>query len=371
MPSEFSNWLLLTREQSRTGPSATMINEATKQSYILHRMVKGRPDNALIQGGRYITERIKLVNSGRFRTYKPGEKRTPGRVKTVESVSFPWRFTTNDFPYTDAEILLNMGSDPALAFKNFKKSMKQDLVTDHCNGMEDALWAVPDFAQMEDLQLIGGKLYSVPTFITETAKRSPYWGGGATLGQLNPDTYSNWDNQRRTYDSALPYGNAGIISAFDAMDLDLQWDSIPNFKEYSESDNLGRLMIVTTKAGRAMYSNALRIANDHTRAGPQDPSYGSPVWQGKPVTFSDVLGAAPISETAGVADNVPYPDAKPRYFFINGNYLYPIYHKEKWQDISDPINGGAERPDTDVIYMTSWYNLICVSRKRQGIIAPA
>lgn len=372
MPSEYGNFLLLTRESSLTPVSAKMINDATKQVYILNKMVKNRPEQTLVQEGKFITERIKLGNQNRFRNYKPGEKRTPGRVTTVANVSWAWRFYTNDFPYTDAEILLNTGADKATAFKGFKRSMMQELTTDHVNGQETILWNLPDFAQMEDLQLVGGQAYSIPTFITETPQLAPGWSaaGGTTVGGVSPTTWSSWDNQRRSYNSADPYGNGGIVSAFDQMDLDLQWEATPNFQEYSENDDLQRLMIFTTKAGRAMYSNALRLANDHTRAGTQDPSYGSPVWQGRPVMFSDVLSEAPLEQNGGALQNTPYPVDRPRFYFINGQYLYPIWHRQRWQQISDPKDGGVERPDTEVVFMTSWYNLICTSRRRQGIIYP-
>jgi hypothetical protein len=58
-----------------------------------------------------------------------------------------------------------------------------------------------------------------------------------------------------------------------------------------------------------------------------------------------------------------------RYYFINANYLKFVYHTSRYMH-SHPTMRHPNQPFTTVKPVDSWYNFICRSRQRQGIIVP-
>jgi hypothetical protein len=66
-----------------------------------------------------------------------------------------------------------------------------------------------------------------------------------------------------------------------------------------------------------------------------------------------------------------YTTGQPRYFFVNFEFLFPVYHGSATCMETDPINGGHQQPFSWVVYVDIWYNWFCRSRYRQGIVVPA
>lgn len=367
--STFALWYQTTRERQLGSPNAKLINDATKHTYTIGKMVKGRPEK-VIQGGSYITERVLLSVQNTFRTYNPGETRNPTRSGTAVEIKWPWRFTEANTSVTDAEQMTNEGSE-LNRWKKLADALDQQLYTDCFNGMETALWARPDEAEMTRMNTTPaspGALYSIPAFITETALRPPGWTGD--VGGASPTTYSNWDNQRESFSAAAPYGDDGIFANFDKMLMLLQWEQGFSRQQYVESDDLNRLMIFTNMDGRAMFMNGLRTGNDSTRAGPQDPAYGKPVFSGIPIDWASELENAQLSESGGSYENKVYDAGEPRFYFVNANYLYPVFHSDRYMK-RKVVAGGVQQHDTETVFCNTWYNLVCTSRRRQGIVFPA
>lgn len=371
--SAFGNFIQLAREQPLLGPDE-IVNDASKHTYTIGKMIQNR-GSRVIQGGSRIVERVKLLSRSSYREYLPGEERNPGRTTTNVSLQWPFRFSESDIAYTDAEVMMcvaNAGGNQRVAYKNLRRSLRQDAADDHWSGMEARLWRQPSYADMEqDTQGSAGKPFSIPAYITESNNVPPSWGANNTIAGASPATYDNWDNQRESYDSTTPYGTSGIFPAFDKMFLDLRWDQPPKNKEMFESPSLDRLMIFTNKEGVTIFQQGLRQANDQTRAGPQDPAYGKPQFLGVPIDWASELDTSQLDESAGSYTSQAYPTGKPRYFFLNAKYLFPVFHSERFMYEKGPIDGGAKQHDTEVLFYVSWWNLICISRRRQGIIYPA
>jgi hypothetical protein len=366
--SPFAQWYLLTREKALSGPNDVMINDATKHTYTIKKMMKGR-GATLIKGGKYLVEQVQLVAGTTFRTYSPGEKRNIKRTSTAAQITYPWRFTEANTGTTDAETESNDGDELA-RFKSLGKSLDQTLITDVNNGMEHMLWQQPDMAEMTRMDTTEqnpGKLYSIPAFITESALRAPGWTGA--VGGADPGTYVNWDNQRASYNQALPFGETGIFAAMSTALRRVKWDVGFSRDEFVENDDLSRLMIFTNENGLAKYESGLRLGNDQTRAGPQDPAYGKPVFNGIPIDWASQLDEEPLSETGGAYENKVYDVDEPRYFFVNGNYLYTVFKSGKVM-VRKVVPGGTDQHDVETIFLTNWYNLVCTSRKRQAIVYP-
>jgi hypothetical protein len=90
-----------------------------------------------------------------------------------------------------------------------------------------------------------------------------------------------------------------------------------------------------------------------------------------PIDYVAQLDEALLNQSpAGTYTGAAYTSGKPRFFFINMKYLHPVFHGKHFFEETDPINGGARQRDAFTMYVVSWYNWVCTSRRRQGIIVP-
>jgi hypothetical protein len=62
-------------------------------------------------------------------------------------------------------------------------------------------------------------------------------------------------------------------------------------------------------------------------------------------------------------------DSGARYFWVNGNYLTPIYHARRYFEKHEVLRH-PNQPFTYVQVVDCWWNLFCNSRQRMGIVAP-
>ena len=252
-----------------------------------------------------------------------------------------------------------------------------------------------------------------------------------TTMRISPFTENRWTNVLELYDarttSATPlgttWGNAPINAAlsantvysqgaasthtvgnlFNAMDvmfMRLKYEAPATRQQYFESDNLNRQMILTSRLGVQNYRNALRLSND-TLVSYQDASYSSPAYAGIDVTYcsdldnaaifpansgtpaaqtllgyNTVVGANGYSATAntGISSFGTETGANtivqaPRYFFVNGNYLTPIFHARRYFKQHEVLRH-PNQPFTYVQPVDCWSNLFCNSRQRHGVVAP-
>lgn len=372
----FGQWLALTREKP-VGDINKLLNDAVKNTYFFGRLIKGAGEK-ILETGTQITEKIKLENINVGGEYRPGEPANLQRVTTARTISIPPRFYRSHVHWTDAEVMLQ-GSDRSTAFVKFKKSCEQDLETDCWEMVENALWAQPDCATMEQVSNDdAGKAYSVPVFITQNTSTGAYmppgWSATAsTLETLSPTTYSGWRNYQKGYSSGSPYGSGGLFQAFDDIMLSIKFEPPASAKDYFERDELQRMFIVTNKAGRTLYQEGLRQGNDHFRgtSNAQDPSYGSPVFNGFPILYAAALDTALLEESAGAYTGAVWTN--PRFYFINGNFLHPKLMNKggsgPFEDVG-PVMVSGLQADTDIWYRKIWWNLVCRSRKRQAIAYP-
>ena len=112
----------------------------------------------------------------------------------------------------------------------------------------------------------------------------------------------------------------------------------------------------------------LRDAND-TLVNKQDPAYNMPQYSGIDLIYVATLDDAAINgasadATEGLASNNGY-----RYWWLNGNYMTPVYHARRYMEKHDPMRH-PNQPFTTVQPVDCWWNLFCNSRQRQGIICP-
>lgn len=377
--STFANFLVSTREAVLTDPK-TILNDLQLNTYLMPEMAKSDDGGLAIKGGDQITEIVKITEFDNFNEYKPGQDRTSTRGPTDRKAIMPWRFMENNVAYTDAEITLNENGDEYTQIKSLAFSLRQQLQTNHINGLERRLFRQPDGAQMEDLSVQPGQMASIPMFITDSGLHfsTAFATAKTTVAQLSPTTESNWRNRVARYLSGSPDDPVqGLFSAFDEMIARLEFLVPGGYEKYMENDNFRAMKILTNLDGYNLFQAMLRAQNNQTRAGPQDPAYGMPQFKGIPVRYIASLDDATL-QTTGAVTNVTngteagtaFPDGQPRFYFVNCKYLKFFFNPKNLMRETDPINGGVIQRDTDTLYKVTWGNIFARSRKRQGIIRP-
>lgn len=228
----------------------------------------------------------------------------------------------------------------------------------------------------------------------DSLKRNPSvsaWGDPTTIA-LDGDTVYNQSGAQQTN---VKVGN--LFNAFDLMMMRLKYEAPSTRQQYFENDNLNRQMILTSRAGVQLYRNALRLSND-TLVSYQDAAYSSPAYAGIDVTYCSDLDTAAIfpAVASGTADPgqtmTDYNGATqaanngafaafgteegaktivkaPRYYFVNGNYLTPIFHSRRYFKQHEVLRH-PNQPFTYVQPVDCWSNLFCNSRQRHGIVSP-
>jgi hypothetical protein len=313
-----------------------------------------------IQGGTTIKDMILLDDPLTASTYLPGASASVTNVQGGSTISVPWRFIRVPITWTEAEILLNESGGGDIGqfhqFKNLRDFKYQQAYTSLMNLLERKMVATANNGQME--ANAGSEPYSI--FATLTADGlAP--SGFTTVQGINPTTKSKWRNQTASWTFTTPYDiDNGVIAGFDTMSQLVVFERPPTAQQYFTEDEFRRHVIFTTRAGRRYYMKAVRANNDITRAGPQDPSFGKPVFLNIPVVNNEGY------DDASVFTN----DAGDGYTFINMNHLKLIFHREKWLQVSEPMVF-PDKPDTVVVWVDVYCNLFNCSRQRHGYLKAA
>ena len=358
-----------------TGPSfltsaEEVVNEACKNNYLLRRFLRGQGPSETVQGGSSIKDTIMFDEESTFQYYEPNQTFTWENPQVVENWEIQWRFCVDHMAYTDAEVELNVGTGMSraarhTAYKRLKRIKEQRLWTSILNGMEDALFSIPSNGAME--ATTGTKPYSIPAFLNE--ETNGLYSGFSTVQGLAPATYSKWVPQQKTYGSALVDNADNIISKMDELFLDVQFTPPPSHQEYFDDPSLNAMFIACSKAGQRIYTQLLRSSQDtFVTASRQDPAYQSPKYAG-----IDLVHAPKLDEYAGYAGGsfteLTATNQGPRYYFINGNYMKFVFHTTRYM-YQHPAMRHPNQPFTTIVPVDSWYNFVCRSRQRQGILSP-
>lgn len=406
-----------------------VINEAVKNTYAFSRLLKEKTSEATVQGGNEIRDVIMFDDASTYDHYLPNDTFNWQNAQVLDTIKCPWRFSIDHMSWTDHEVELNAGEGASrdyvkAQYKRLKRSKEQRMWTSLLNGFENDLWRTP-FGNSGEMETASGKLpYSLPAFISELPDFNNAFGvrGGMPLGwstvlglannPSNSDTAGEdrWTNQIAYYNSkstakandplvsysvenarvngqSVSVDIGGLISAFDDMFLKCDFQPPSTRQEYFEKPTLNRQMILCSRAGLNKYKQALRDSND-TLVSYQDAAYNAPAYSGIELMYCSNLDSAaifPSGSTQRIAYNTDIAQAStttgasefgasvidpgPRYWWVNGNYLTPIYHARRYFEKHDVLRH-PNQPFTYVQVVDCWWNLFCNSRQRHGIIAP-
>lgn len=368
---------------TNTGPAFLtgvneVINEAQKQTYVLGKLLKGRGMDEVVQGGRTIDDTIMFESGGTYAHYDPNDTFQWRNPQLTTQISVPWRFSIAHMSWTDQEVELQVSDGMSAkgagqVYKRIKRIKEQSMWTDMLNGMENDLWRAAQNAQdnMEgNVANVTHMPYSFGAFITENTT-DYHETGWSTIETVDPATQSGWRNRVRTYDYDDPFDadgdRDGLIHAFDNMFLDVQFESPGTKEEYFTKVNLNRQMICASFAGVNMYKDFLRQSNDRL-VSPQDGAYNDPAYSGIPVKGISTLNTAAIYGSTPAVELSATPDGY-RYWWINGNFVKPVFHSRRYMEVHDPMRH-PNQPFTTIVPTDTWWNLLCRKRTACGIVAP-
>lgn len=350
--ASFQDWVYATGEHILTEPK-DIISDAVLRTYTIADALKGRGVDEVVQSGQKITDRLQLRAGTSFGFYDPNEQFTPIIEDLMVKIECPWRFAKDSWSWTDHEIKLNAG-DRLVQYKNLRDSKRMGSRISMINGMEAAIWTTPNVALMETAGVAGGRPYSIRAFITENGLAP---AGFTTVMGVNPAIEARWRNQVSNFLIADPDGT--LVSGMEDLWRKTKFESPETRDDYFKKTNFRKFKIYSNLDGWKMAVRLLRQTNDRNYP-TNDLGYA---------TEDPVFGRIPI-KWAEPLDLVGYAAGQPRFFYANLEYMFPVYHGERYMYETPPISGGHMQPFSWVVYTDTWYNWFCRSRYRQGILVP-
>ncbi len=308
-----------------------------------------------VQGGSQIKDVILLDDPLTAGAYLPGEKASVSNIQGATTLTANWRFVRVPITWNEQEVLLNEGGGENAMFQQYKRIKRfkyQQAYTSLFNKMERFMTAAASNANME--AATGTDPYSIFAFVTSDGLAP---SGFTNVLGINPSSKSAWQNQNTTYTASTPFDtDNGIIAGFDTISQLVVFKRPPSSQEYFSDDDFRRMVIFTNREGRKDYMKAVRANNDITRAGPQDPAYGNPVFLNIPVVNNE-----------GMDDATSFSSGSPDYIFLNMSHIKLVFHRQKFMQVGTP-QVFPDQPDTMVAWVDTYCNLVCLSRQRQGYL---
>jgi len=358
------------------------VNAAGKRRYQWMRMFDEKKSLA---GGEDIRASIVFKDNGSYEHYLPGANHDWVNPQRLQYVKIPWRFDMVHKSWVDQELILNdkirYGSESAIMEAFVSLNHEKDVIsmTSLANGMEESMFAVPDKATMEDADSTSPSPMSLFAWINEDANGlfgENYTGNTwTTVGGITP-TAASVDGQftpgQVTYGNRTDGDADNTIAGLDDLFMTCDWEQPPTLTEYFNDPVLSKQRILTSKQGRKDMMFLTRSGTDSYAAGHQDPGVPDPMMHGVPITYVSELDTAAIYDDGsnGLAVEASADLAGARFYMWNGNFLYPVCHSARFLERDKPSRH-HNVPDTWVVPTYCWWNLMCTSRKHQGILSPS
>lgn len=388
--SVFDDFMSSTDSAYLTKPTE-VINEVVKNTYALGYMLKSGDTSISLQGGKSIKWLSQMSDVATAHYYLPDDVESPTQPQSLVSFEVGWRFMRDNMAWNNETVMLNVSAmDPngrRTQIIDLKRQYEQAMWTSKINKMEAQLFAAPSMALMET-SATAKQPYSLAAWVNANANTMPWdpaqtaW---TTLAGKLATTYTRYQNQTETYNGTQVAAVVGSTAPhlFTGMRKLLNktgFDRLPAKPEYSEKKSIPTRILCSLSYGQPQYEYALQCNNDWLRyVGGQDPSYPNPTFQGIPVEGIKELDTAtlyPNHSTIGSATALTAETTTtnviggPRYYFLNFEYFKPVFHTEMYM-YRHPVLTHPNQPSTHVIYVDTYYNVVCTSRQRQGILSPA
>jgi hypothetical protein len=317
-----------------------VLNDSARQQYFTFDMISGRDEAEMLQDGKTVRAFLRLRKHSSAKNYRPNARMSPKGIDVLDMIEVPWRFTASNFAYAEETTDLQQGTNQLVdMLMEWRSAARQDIF----DFIEESWFADPNAESMEDKS--GEDPYSIPCFITDNGM---FPAGFSTLQGLAD--HANYRNQVSTFNHA---NLSSLEMGFHDMWLKLRWKGPDSREAWFQSSDFRKMKIVTNTQGVKDYIQAMTVTGSRLVPVADPGQYVSnPTYANIPIV------------------NLPVLDEKgwetPKYDWIDGRYIVPIFHRKRFMEEQDPIRGSAEQPFSWVVYNKTYRQIICKSRKRQG-----
>ncbi|RMF59238.1 MAG: hypothetical protein D6746_08500 [Bacteroidetes bacterium] len=368
-----------------------LVNDAIRRNQLMPRFLRGKGKEEVLRTGPKIKDRMLLEYTSNFRAYGPHDVHNYSNPQTGDEWQNGWSYYTEEMVWTEQELLHNFvpgltKSAQKTVLKDVKNQKEQRVITSIVEGLDDLLWAQPNYATMENpAEGQTATCMSIPALINEQPNGlytlASVTGTWVNKQNVSPASKSAWVPQQISYasDSAgLVDEFTGLFNAFRRMRRRLRFRPPSIGQEHFEGDNYTRMFIACSEEGIVQYENMLQQAGDKLRGNvmnPRDSSYGEVTFHGHVLEEVEALRDANLYLNSGGTDLVSETDANvaasgPRYYWINTNYMHIMLHKNKWLEKRKP-----KEPDRQIEVwvqpVVMWLQLVATSLRRHGIVYPS
>lgn len=381
-----------------------IVNDARKNAPALARWLNGKDMKDLIKGGRSISSFIMLDEQSTAENHLPGATFTWTGPQVLDQTTYKWTFTMDHAALVEQEWMLNGPQQMTGKYRfqqliDIQAKAEMRVKTSLYNFMSSKFWTEPDFTTMEGTGVTATEQNSIAVFVNEYANGLFNSAGSAgtaftTVGGINPTTAGNsrWAPRFVQYSSSAtgqPKGSGStagatqndVIAAFDDMFLRIKYPQYRMFDEYMKANAMNQVFIATSKRGMTHFKQCCRDRQDRFISA-ADPNWPGVNYAGIPIEYHEELDTAtlyPNHQTlASATDNVTEGNSGsananmglgPRYYWLHPASVTPVFHEERYFYKRKPITPD-DQPEAVIIPYSTWWNIICTSRRRLGIVGP-
>lgn len=356
--SQFADFVTATYQYNlKAQNDSGILAEAVNQTYLTGALLKGKKASQVIKSGKDIRSYSQFSTGSQTGFYLPGDTFNTSIEDLDTTITQYFRYLHDAFAYTKQEIEQNMpGTDDFNTQQrifDLIKNKRQGCRVSTYNTIESAWWTTPAIATM-DTAATANRPYSIRCYITEDGLAP---SGFTTVAGVNPSTQSKWRNQVSNYTAGSI--DTTLKPAFADMWRKVGFMSPPMMQQYISDTNFSRFLILTDINGAKKYQQLTEEANDRLVGDGKDLGVyaGDLPYNGIPVKY--------IKEMDGLG----YATTQPRFFWINTDYLFPVWHSSAYFAEEEPMRA-VNQPYVWVVHVDTWYQLICTSRQRLGIVCP-
>jgi hypothetical protein len=384
---EFNDFVKSTG-QATLGTVDKVLNESTRNTLIVGKLLKGAGWSRVLKGGKTIQDFVMFDDPATYRDYDPMEPDEWKYKDVMQDHSIPWKFSKDHTVWTEQDIELNDNTEHMTRegwFQMFKRlrDIKFQAMWTSFNQGWDAAFGRQALSVMET----GSKVpYSLHFLVNDWTNGIVTAAGAGTayttIQGFAPATNPKWRVQQSTYaQDPRNLAPGEDWDLFDAMEQAHQLAGFANLPVHGSEaavnpdGSRGQPdMILTQLDGRRNYQVGLRRSND-TLLKKQDGSYPGPAWADTPIYWWSLLDTVVQYDSTDAAGWGTFNGALtkkkgPRYMGINSQFLFPVLHNRMYAKLGEV----KEHPNQEGVFRVSvkhWHNTFARSLKRQFIVTPS
>ena len=380
----FNDYMLGTDPTYVTGPEEVGNLAQKHRTYWLNKMLSGEAPVKYIQGGDSI-EGAANFRAGKSEFVHPEATWTYEGTDGTKAFKIAWRIQRSHMKWNKFEIETNGGISSAgsteareRAFFRVSYTKEQAMWTGKFDLMEDSMWTAPTQSEMENPQGLAPN--SIPHFCngyTNGLFGSDLAGYDAptTVETLDPTAeYAEGGKWTPTVSKYTDTGDEYML-AFDRMWLKLDWEPVQTKEQFYSSPMLRKVCVGTNLAGVTTHQSQLRTTHDSwvfVDRKAQEGSVPNPASYGAAIRYVAALDDAALYDDGanGLATDENAAIVGPRYYFVNTDSLYPVFHSEVFCQ-KQPLVIPTNQPDVRVLPVFTYWNLMCNSVREQGFLEPS